>query len=78
MYEDGIGRVISGVETARASTREEATPPQRTQDATVCRRFDESVLYIYIELVDSIYVGTEWYAFYANTSCHGGLPRRVC
>ena len=41
MYEDGLGKVMSGIETAPAALEEAATQLQKTQHAKECRRFDE-------------------------------------
>ena len=41
MYEDGLGKVMSGVETAPAALKEDATQLQRTQYAKDTRRFEE-------------------------------------
>ena len=41
MYEDGLGKVMSGVETAPAPLEEAATQLQKTQRSKECRRFDE-------------------------------------
>ena len=41
MYEDGLGKVMSGVETAPAAIDEAAIQLQKTQHANECRRFDE-------------------------------------
>ena len=40
MYEDGLGKIMSGVETAPAAMEESATQLQKTQHAKECRRFD--------------------------------------
>ena len=42
MYEDGLGKVMSGVETAPPALDEAATQLQKTQHAKECRRFDEN------------------------------------
>ena len=41
MYEDGLGKVMSSVETAPAALEEDATQLQRTQYAKETRRFEE-------------------------------------
>ena len=41
MYEDRLGKVMSGVETAPAALEEDATQRQRTQYAKETRRFEE-------------------------------------
>ena len=41
MYEDRLGKVMSGVETAPAALEEDATQMQRTQYAKETRRFEE-------------------------------------
>ena len=41
MYEDGLGKVMSGVETAPAALEEDATQLQRTQYAKETRCFEE-------------------------------------
>ena len=41
MYEDGLGKVVSGVETAPAALEEDATQLQRTQYTKETRRFEE-------------------------------------
>ena len=42
MYEDGLGKVLSGVETAPAALEEDATQLQRTQYAKETRRFEKN------------------------------------
>ena len=42
MYEDGLGKVMSGVETAPAALEEDATQLQRTQYAKETRRFEKN------------------------------------
>ena len=44
MYEDGLGKVVSGVETAPAALEEDATQLQRTQYAKETRRFEEKMV----------------------------------
>ena len=41
MYKDGLGKVMSGVETAPAAMEEAATQLQKAQHAKEYRRFDE-------------------------------------
>ena len=41
MYEDGLGKVMSGLETAPAAPEEDATQVQRAQNAKKSRRFEE-------------------------------------
>ena len=42
MYEDGLGKVMSGVETAPAALEEDATQLQTTQYAKQTRRVEEN------------------------------------
>ena len=42
MYEDGLGKVLSGVETAPAALEEDATQLQTTQYAKQTRRVEEN------------------------------------
>ena len=42
MYKDGLGKVMSGVETAPAALEEDATQLQRAQFAKKTRRFEEN------------------------------------
>ena len=41
MYEDGLGKVMSGLETAPAAPEEDATQVQRAQNAKKSRHFEE-------------------------------------
>ena len=41
MYENGLGKVMSGVETAPAALEEDATQLRKTQFAKESRRFEE-------------------------------------
>ena len=42
MYEDGLGKVMSGLETATAAPEEDATQVQKAQYARESRRYDEN------------------------------------
>ena len=42
MYEDGLGKVVSGVKTAPAALEEDATQLQSTQYAKEARRFEKN------------------------------------
>ena len=46
MYEDGLGKVMSGVETAPAALDEDATQLQRAQYAKESRRFRITVSFL--------------------------------
>ena len=48
MYGDGLGKVMSGVETAPAALEEDATQLQRTQYTKETRRFEEELSLIHI------------------------------
>ena len=41
MYEDGLGKVMSGLETAPAAPEEDATQVQKAQYANESRRFND-------------------------------------
>ena len=41
MYEDGLGKVISGLEIAPAAPEEDDAQMQRAQYGKECRRFEE-------------------------------------
>ena len=42
MYENGLGKVISGLETAPAAPEEDATQGRRAQHALYSRWFDDN------------------------------------
>ena len=62
MYEDGLGKVVSGMKTAPAALEEDATQLQRTQYANETRRFEEKNGKFFTRMLLATADSRDWYA----------------